>query len=112
MWRIGEIVILKWDDTINNQEIIGHKLIVSKPPEATDTLQWMEVEHDGKIYSVRGIDCIGVLDSTQRAAEKAASRAQDEEDIRTGKRTKEQVAKDNGAFAFPMSRIKRYHSKV
>lgn len=40
-------------------------------------------------------------DFKKRAEEKQKSRDQDEEDLRTGKITREELRKKNGAFAFP-----------
>ena len=42
----------------------------------------------------------------QRQREKAASRKRDEEDLALGRKTPEQLALENGAFAFPPGRIR------
>ena len=44
-------------------------------------------------------------DFKKRAEEKQKSRDQDEEDLRTGKITREELRKRNGAFAFPNAKI-------
>jgi hypothetical protein len=106
VWEKNEIVILRWDDTQSNQEIVGKQVKVVNPPTSWEAPMWMDVSYNDKIYAVRGSDCIGILDPIKRASEKAASRAQDAEDIRTGQRTADQVNKDNGAFAFPKASIR------
>jgi hypothetical protein len=46
-----------------------------------------------------------VYDPAERAAEKQRSRDQDAEDLRTGRKTAEQLNQENGAFNFPNVRI-------
>jgi hypothetical protein len=41
-----------------------------------------------------------------RAAEKAASRAQDEADLASGRKSREDLWRENGAFAFPPSMVR------
>lgn len=42
-----------------------------------------------------------LFDPEERAAEKQCSRDEDAEALRTGTKTREQLRKENGAFAFP-----------
>ena len=47
-----------------------------------------------------------MLDPVQRAAEKASSREADERALASGEKSAEQLRLENGAFAFPPSRIR------
>lgn len=45
------------------------------------------------------------FDPEQRAREKQASRERDEADLASGRKTREQLRRENGVFAFPRVRI-------
>jgi hypothetical protein len=47
-----------------------------------------------------------ILDPAQRAAEKARSREEDQRALASGEKSAEQLRLENGAFAFPPSRIR------
>jgi hypothetical protein len=47
-----------------------------------------------------------ILDPAQRASEKARSREDDQRALASGKKSSEQLRVENGAFAFPPSRIR------
>ena len=55
-FKIGDTVTLLWDDTPENQGIIGKKVRVVRQPDGGSPF-WMDVELDGVGYSVRGSDC-------------------------------------------------------
>jgi hypothetical protein len=47
-----------------------------------------------------------ILDSAQRAAEKARAREEDQRALASGEKSAEQLRLENGAFAFPPSRVR------
>lgn len=51
------------------------------------------------------------LNPKQRAAEKQASREEDERRLAAGEITREELAKENGAFAFPPDRVIIHYPK-
>lgn len=55
MYKIGDKVILPYDDQVETQEIIGKVVAVVGIPMSTPPF-WMDVELDGKVYSIRGND--------------------------------------------------------
>ncbi len=54
--QIGDKIVLRYDDSVDNQEIIGKELVVIKPSMNTSPF-WVDVSYNGKYYSVRGSDC-------------------------------------------------------
>lgn len=58
MWKKNDLVVLKYDDSPDNQEIIGKILKVIEPPRSLTAPLWMEVvTEEGCKHSVRGADC-------------------------------------------------------
>jgi hypothetical protein len=57
MFKIGDKVILPYDDQPENQCIIGKVVTVVKEPDMNFSTWWMDVELDGIQYSVRGSEC-------------------------------------------------------
>lgn len=58
---------------------------------------------------VRGLTCLcmtGAMFPCTRSKQKAASREADARALETGKKTREQLRKENGAFAFPRARVR------
>jgi hypothetical protein len=53
-----------------------------------------------------------VLDVDERAREKARARAADQRDLAEGKKSRAQLRDENGAFAFPRSRVRLDLSKT
>lgn len=70
------------------------------------------IEADVVLRMERAVDAqVSYFDPAQRAAEKQASRDQDEEDLRTGRKTQEQLRLENGRFAFPNVRVNYFAAK-
>ena len=78
MWKKGDRVMLKWDDSRDNQAIIGKTLVVIEPPRNPLAPCWMDVVLEADLlmtsadtelvedefgrpslasYTVRGTDC-------------------------------------------------------
>lgn len=56
MWKVGDLVLLRFCDIPDNQEILNKPLKVVENSQATSPF-WTEVECQGKRYSVRGAEC-------------------------------------------------------
>ena len=57
MFDVGDRAILKYCDSPDNQEIIGKIVTVVVAPNKFQSPFWMDVEFEGRTYSVRGADC-------------------------------------------------------
>lgn len=61
MWKPGDLVVIQFCDSPDNQEILHKTLRVVEASQARSPF-WTEVECEGKFYTVRGAEARRVTD--------------------------------------------------
>jgi len=76
------------------------------PPSAIETLErLMPPEGLERGDGATQVGALGLLDPQERALEKQRSRDEDARALASGEKTREQLRRENGIFAFPRVRV-------
>lgn len=55
MWKVGDIIVIRFCDSRDNQEILNKPLEVVED-STPNSPHWTEVQYNGNFYTVRGAE--------------------------------------------------------
>lgn len=112
---------LDWEQTPTGWRTDDHSHFDAEIIETESGLAWVEIRgerfaKDAKAFvqAVRAVmlnyaTIVQTYDPAERAEEKAASREKDRLDLESGRKTREQLKKENAVFAFEPGSVKIEH---